>query len=72
MATVSEVLRSVSPDLVVLAGAAGLGRDVRRIVLARRATELAVPIGEGDLVVYATIGAAADAIASALPRRFMG
>ena len=65
VATVSEVLRSVSPDLVVLAGAAGLGREVRRILLARPATDLAVPLGGGDLVVCATIGAPGDSAEAA-------
>ena len=60
MATVSEVLRSISPDVVVLAGAAGLGREVRRVLLARPATELTAPVGGGDLVVYATLGAPGD------------
>jgi hypothetical protein len=72
VATVSEVLRSVSPDFVVLAGAAGLGREVRRILLVRPPGELTVSIGRGDLVVYAVgaddrdNGQAADRAVAAL------
>jgi hypothetical protein len=60
VATVSEVLRSVSPDFVVLAGAAGLGREVRRVLLVRPPAELTAAIGGGDLVVYASAGAHGD------------
>jgi PucR C-terminal helix-turn-helix domain len=60
VATVSEVLRNVSPDFVVLAGAAGLGRDVRRILLVRPSSELTASIGRGDLVVYALAGTHVD------------
>jgi hypothetical protein len=60
VATVSEVLRSVSHDFVVLAGAAGLGREVRRILFVRPPSELHASIGRGDLVVYAMAGAHGD------------
>ena len=56
MATVSELFRSVGPDWAVRAGASGLGREVRRIMLARPTTELTASIGGGDLVVYAARG----------------
>ena len=52
MATVSEVLRSVARDFVVLAGAAGLGREVRRILLVRPPSGLTASFGREDLVVY--------------------
>src|SRR5207302_1318638 len=57
VATVSDVLRSASTDFVVHAGAAGLGREVRRILLVRPPGELIAPIGSDDLVVYAMAGA---------------
>ncbi len=53
VATVSEVLRSVAHDFVVLAGAAGLGREVRRILLVRPPSGLTASFGRDDLVVYA-------------------
>jgi hypothetical protein len=60
VATVSEVLRSVSRDFVVRAGAAGLGREVRRILFVRPPSELNASIGRGDLVVYSMAGAHGD------------
>jgi hypothetical protein len=60
VATVSEVLRSVSHEFVVLAGAAGLGREVRRVVFVRPPAEVNASIGRGDLVVYAVAGAHGD------------
>jgi purine catabolism regulator len=52
VATVSEVLRSVRQGFVVLAGPAGLGREVRRVVHIRPANEPLAPVGNGDLIVY--------------------
>jgi hypothetical protein len=61
MATVSEVLRIVSCDLVVLAGAAGLGREVRRVLLVRPPFDLMASVNRDDLVVYDTAGVNSDA-----------
>ena len=64
MATVSEVLRSVARDFVVLAGAAGLGREVRRILFVRPPNGLTASFGRDDLVVYAVGAAHADSDAA--------
>src|SRR5260370_21988694 len=64
VATVSEVLRSVARDFVVLAGAAGLGREVRRILFVRPPNGLTASFGRDDLVVYAGGGAHADSDAA--------
>jgi purine catabolism regulator len=53
VATVSEVLRSIPQGFVVLAGSAGLGREVSRILHVRPSTESIASTGSGDLVVYA-------------------
>jgi hypothetical protein len=53
VATLNDILRGVSYTFVALAGAAGMGREVRRVVHVREAEDLVVPVGSGDLVVYA-------------------
>lgn len=50
--TVSELLRGIANGFVVLAGAVGMGREVRRVLHVRDADELQTLPGEGDLVVH--------------------
>jgi purine catabolism regulator len=60
LATLSELLRSVSQSFVVLAGHAGLGREVGRVVHVGPSRDLVTPVGSGDLVVYAASTAHSD------------
>src|SRR5207237_1949356 len=50
--TVSELLRALSQSFVVRAGAAGLGREARRVLHVRWPGEAVGPVGSGDLVVF--------------------
>ncbi len=52
MATLNELLRALPLDCAVLAGAVGLGREVRRILRIQPTGDLIVSVGTGDLVVY--------------------
>lgn len=52
MATLNEVLRGAPLDSVVLAGAAGLGREVRRLQRLESSADLIGSVGPGDLIVY--------------------
>ena len=54
MATLSEVLRGTRLHYVVLAGAAGLGRDVRRILYVESPIEQVESPGPGDLIVHSS------------------
>jgi hypothetical protein len=52
VATLGEVLHALPVKMSVVAGATGLGREVRRVIRARPSTELALPVGAGDLIIY--------------------
>ena len=56
MATLSEVLRGTRLEYAVLAGAAGLGREVRRILYVQPPIDRVESPGVGDLVVYSAAG----------------
>ncbi|HEX8966634.1 MAG TPA: helix-turn-helix domain-containing protein [Chloroflexota bacterium] len=47
------MLRGARLDYVVLAGATGLGRDVRRVLRVQSSNDLMISAGVGDLIVYA-------------------
>jgi hypothetical protein len=51
---VSEVLRGTRLEYAVLAGAAGLGREVRRIVYVQLTIEGLEAPGPGDLIIYSS------------------
>ncbi len=60
MATLNEVLRGAPLDSVVLAGAAGLGREVRRLQPLESSADLMGSVGAGDLIVYGGFAASAE------------